>query len=675
MQNTIRFWLLHSLAFFSISMPLLANDLQVTTLSEEDFFADIPMVLTATRLEQPLIEAPAAITVIDREMIKASGAREIADLFRLVPGFIVSHDDGHTPIVTYHGLNDEYVKRLQVLVDGRSVYSPVFGGADWTNLPLAIDDIDRIEVIRGPNAASYGSNSFLSVINIITKHASETTGTFVRFNNSFNNNNADINDGYFRFGDSTDTLDYRITLGTHNDDGFDERGDTRHINLAQLRADYRLNEKDTFMFQIGGTQGKRLIDSKRLQTSTYRNINNHFEQVRWQRQISNNDALSVQFFHTVEDADQIFDLTDVKINKIPVERIIWNSSIRAERFDLELQHTKQFTPDTRVVWGAGARQDSAKAPQIFGTDPLTGYTGNKQYFYNQLYRVFGNVEWRLASNVTLNLGAMWEKSDLANAELSPRLGINLFLTPEQTIRLSASKATRTPTLNESKANFRVPIIIPPAVVTTLWVGNEDLEPERITSYELGYHANLSKRKLSFDLKFYREELRDLITLDDNSAPNPTDPLDGEHEVYGNLTDATIDGVEAALELNATRNLRIILSHSITNIDSQNPNVSSDKLAASAPEEITSVLLIARFSGGIMGSLNYFRAGKSNGLGSGDPLPDYRRVDMRIGIPFRWLGARGEVAWVIQNMTGDYLDWRTDNTAGQRQYISVSAKWD
>ena len=140
-----------SLLFISsFSHSVLAES---NTPSEEEFFGEIPIVLTATRLAQPATEAPAAISIIDREMIKASGAREIADVFKLVPGFVVSHESGYTPIVMYHGLSDEYARRMQVLIDGRSVYSPSGGGVEWSNLPLTVDDIERIEVIRVPNPA------------------------------------------------------------------------------------------------------------------------------------------------------------------------------------------------------------------------------------------------------------------------------------------------------------------------------------------------------------------------------------------------------------------------------------------------------------------------------------------------------------------------------------------
>jgi iron complex outermembrane receptor protein len=647
----------------------------LTTLSEEDFLAEIPVVLTATRLAQPLTEAPAATTIIDRQMIKASGARDIADLFRLVPGFIVNHDSGHVPIVSYHGLSDEFVKRLQVLVDGRSVYSPIFGGPDWSNLPLTIDDIARIEVIRGPNAASYGSNSFLSVINIITLHAAETTGFFARKNRGDDG----VDDSTLRYGNTTGDLDYRLTLGLNKDDGFDGRDDSRDIGTARFRADYQLTAADTLLFQLGRTRGSKQIDSISLNATEDRDIRVDFEQLRWQRQIGSRDEISLQFFHTIEDNDEIFDVT------LPIAHVIRDSSTHAERFDIEAQHTKQINDMTRLVWGLSARQDTAKGPQIFGTDPAVGYTGSKDSFDNQLYRVFANLEWRIKADLTANVGTMWEKSDLADAQFSPRVGLNYLFSPQQSVRVIVSKATRSPSLNETYSDFRVPFFDTPFpvctsgppcdVITRVWVGNENLKPERIIAYELGYHANLLKRNVGIDLKYYQEKLRDLIVFDQNAIPNPTDPILGEYLIYDNLTDANINGIEASVELQPRAETRLIMSHSYTEIDSKNPNISSSKLAKSGPAHTTSMLLINQFADGITGSINYFRASESNGLGSGDPLPGYRRLDVRVGVPFQWHSLHGELSFIAQNIADAYLDWRSDNKAERLHYISLSAQWD
>ena len=146
--------------------------------SDENIYAELPIVLSASRLRQPASEAPMAVSTIDRDMIEASGARTIPDVLRLVPGMVVGNSDnefGDEPkiVVAYHGHTDQFSRQMQVLIDGRSIYEPMSGGVNWNMLPINIEDIQRIEVTRGPNASSYGSNSFLAVINIITRHAAE----------------------------------------------------------------------------------------------------------------------------------------------------------------------------------------------------------------------------------------------------------------------------------------------------------------------------------------------------------------------------------------------------------------------------------------------------------------------------------------------------------------------
>ena len=187
-------------------------------LSEDDFLSQLPIVLSATRLSQALSDTPAAMTLIDREMIRDSGAWDIADLFRLVPGMYVAYnvDKEVVPgsVVSYHGLADPYAKRMQIQIDGRSVYTPLFGGPIWSNIPLALDDIERVEVVRGPSAATYGANSFLGVINIITRHPSETQGTLVSLSTGKLGNDATL-----RYGGKSEQADYRLTVQRRDDNG------------------------------------------------------------------------------------------------------------------------------------------------------------------------------------------------------------------------------------------------------------------------------------------------------------------------------------------------------------------------------------------------------------------------------------------------------------------------
>jgi len=678
MRNTLSSRIIYVLSLFFIALPVFSAP-ETAPLAEEEYFADIPVVLTATRLAQPATEAPAAITVIDREMIKASGAREIADLFRLVPGFVVSHENGYTPIVMYHGLSDEYARRMQVLIDGRSVYSMTGGGVQWTNLPLTVDDIERIEVIRGPNSASYGSNSFLSVINIITHHASDTTGTFGRITSGTNN----ARDVYLRHGNTVKDYSYQLNVGYNYDEGFDDQDDTRNVQLARFRVDYQSSASDTIMFQTGINTGTRELHEYTLKDTIEREINDHFVQVRWAHQLEQDEELSLQFFYNAENKNEFFDVTTPDLAAFPV-RVIADNAIHGERYDLELQHILPLFPTTRMVWGLGLRQDSAHGVDVFGTNAETGYTGGKKIFYNTTLRAFSNIEWRAYDNFVVNAGATLEDSDLASNQLSPRLGVNYLFNSNQSIRLTGSRATRTPTLREKHDNYRVPIYdtgLPPTwlTTTTLWVGSQDLKPEVITAYELGYHANFGWKRSSIDLKLYREEVRDLISPDQNQVTDPTDIVDGEYEIIDNLTDSDITGAELAVEFKPTKDSRLILSHSRINIESKNPNISSDLLADSAPKIITSLLVMNRFPGNVTGSFLYTSASKSNGLGSGDAVDGHERLDFRVGYEFGTSKVRGELSFVVQNLFDEYTDWAISPQPNQvfdtHKYISLNLQWD
>ena len=179
---------------------LLAALLLALPASAEDdlYFSELPIVASVSRLPQRLADAPTSVTVIDREMIRSLPIRDLNDVFRLVPGFQTYPNTTEASRVTYHGLTDEeFSPRLQVLVDGRSMYSPAFrNGTNWALIPVALEDIERIEIVRGTNAVSYGSNAFLGVINIITVDPAVVRGVSV----STNYGNQNVRDQSVRTG-------------------------------------------------------------------------------------------------------------------------------------------------------------------------------------------------------------------------------------------------------------------------------------------------------------------------------------------------------------------------------------------------------------------------------------------------------------------------------------------
>eukprot|EP01041_Mallomonas_annulata_P030770 gene30770-52973_t len=155
------------------------NGSSASAVSERDFLGEVPVVLSVSRLAQPLDEAPGAVTILDRPFIRMSGARDVADLLRMVPGFQTTTSfESDAPLASYHGRSDDWANRIQVLVDGRSVYSGHLQGSAGLGLQtLALDDIARIEVLRGSNSAAYGARAFLGVVNIVSRDVRETVGS------------------------------------------------------------------------------------------------------------------------------------------------------------------------------------------------------------------------------------------------------------------------------------------------------------------------------------------------------------------------------------------------------------------------------------------------------------------------------------------------------------------
>ncbi|TVP88780.1 MAG: TonB-dependent receptor [Pseudomonadaceae bacterium] len=233
------------------SLPLMALE---DLLSEA---TDLPTVLSATRLKQAPAEVPGSMTILDRNLIRASGARDIPELLRLVPGMKVGYRRGHQANVNYHGLNITEARRMQVLIDGRSVYRPGLATVDWTDIPLAIEDIERIEVFRGPNTAAYGANALMGVINIISTDPSAYHGTRVKVTQGRRN----VNDFYANQHIHLDNTHSRLSIFGKEDTGFDFARDGadyrngRRLSAFNLFTSTELNSQQSLRWQIGAKEG------------------------------------------------------------------------------------------------------------------------------------------------------------------------------------------------------------------------------------------------------------------------------------------------------------------------------------------------------------------------------------------------------------------------------------
>jgi iron complex outermembrane receptor protein len=197
------------------------------------------------------------MTVLDSELIHASGARDIPELLRLVPGMMIGYGAGNQPTVNYHGSNVNDARRMQVLIDGRSVYRAGLATVDWSDIPVAMEDIERIEVFRGPNTVSYGANALMAVVNILTRNPADSHGTRLKVTRGQDG----INDFYASHGFGWDGGDLRLSLSGQQDDGFDkdqfgqDYRDSRRLNRFNLSASHNLAPDQTLEWQLAAKEG------------------------------------------------------------------------------------------------------------------------------------------------------------------------------------------------------------------------------------------------------------------------------------------------------------------------------------------------------------------------------------------------------------------------------------
>ena len=685
-----------ALLFAVAGSPLFAAD----DLIGEDYYLDqTPVVLSATRLAQPQYEAPVAVTVIDRAMIDASGALDIPDLLRLVPGFQVAHAKGHTASATYHGLADEHARRMQVMVDGRPVYGPAIGGVRWTDLPLDIKDVERIEVVRGPNAAAFGANAFLGAINIITQHPAQVDGTEV----TLLRGNKDVSKALLRHGDRAGKLDYRLTLGYRRDEGFKTRtdqappepatgsisdreplNDGMRVSLLNFRGDYQISDQDGLEFQAGYNGGPRsegvFGDLENLPRD--REVQNHFQQLVWRHTHADDAETRVQFYHTYMRHRERSEVLLSELGEIPPEfigvlfpghvdeLIVADYGTFEQRFELEAQHTQTLSETLRAVWGGSGRLDRVGGDGKFSRDDL---------IENQLYRVFGNLEWRAYANGTVNVGSMFEYGSQVGGQISPRLALNHQLVPNHGVHASVSRATRMPTVYEEHADSAVRFSNGD-LINQDFTGNTDLSPERIVSYELGYLGRFPEQKITVDLKAFHDKLEDRIQAP-KKYPYAVDPFDGRTFLYVNSGALSVNGVEATLTWRPQKRSMLKLNwayaqakgHALNSFqDSLDPAVwEYEDLGEDVPTHTYSVFGMHRLPHQVDVSATYYKVSRMKWLGDGDRLRSQDRLDLRAAKHFQSAGADHSIALVMQNVLGEYLEFRDENVFDTRAYIELT----
>jgi iron complex outermembrane recepter protein len=646
------------LALIACVASAIANGADLTEL---DYLSDVPLVLSASRLRQPISETPVTMTIIDRATIEASGVREITELFRLVPGMYVRPGlgiEGVVPVVSYHGLTNEFARRMQVLIDGRSVYLPPFSTVLWDDLPISIDDIERIEVTRGPNAGSYGANAFFGTVNIITRSPVASEGAYALARAG----QQGVREGVLRYANADESLSYRVSAGHKADNGFENLYDTQNHSYLTGRVDGQVDSTDSLQLQLGVGNGARElgIDTSAVNRPRTKDIDHEYAQLRWLRAPSSDEEISLQYAYERHANKEIDQTLPIPLPGPGLAAYTIRGDYRIDRHDLQFQQISSFSPQFRWVWGAGARVDQIDAPIYFG---------GRHDVTSNVEQLFVHGEWHASAALLLQGGGMLERTSIAGTDLSPRASVTYRFDADRSLRASISGATRTPSIFEAQGNFGLNF---GSVYYPVQASGGDLRSERLVSTEIGYHASFAQQSGQFDLKVYRDHaMRMIDEYSDASLVNDLNP----ETLMKNVGDARVVGLEPELHLRLDQHTNILLSYAYTVISSiAAPGTTG--YSRTMPRSLLGALAERSFDSGLaLSAALYLNSGLPalTGVpGQSDQVATGfgRRLDLRAVQSLRVLGVDSKLAIGVQDALPAFEEFRPNTMFYRRAYVEV-----
>jgi iron complex outermembrane receptor protein len=496
-------------------------------------------VTSVSKKEQKLSDAAAAISVLTNEDLRRSGATSLVDALRLVPGMNVASTNSAQTAVSARGFNNLYANKLLVLVDGRSVYSPVFSGVFWEQQLVMLDDVDRIEVIRGPGATVWGANAVNGVINVVTRDARDTQGTLLY------GGGGDVQQtlaGARHGGRIGEHTYYRVYANEQSrDDYLLAKGASAHDNWSSQQGGFRLDHHPTDDTQATWQSEVTTTDFADPAADAY-NVNTLG---RWTRDGSDRSGVEVQAYY------------DRNHRADPL-----SSSSTVDTLDFTLQHRFGLGERNDVIWGLGYRfidgRISATNPAVMVPDPA---------FRQHVFSAFVQDEITLVPDkLTLTLGTKLEHNDYTGFEVQPSVHLVFKPTEKQTLWASVSRAVRTPSVLEAGTAYNIiygaPVFdsLGNAYLPTL-VGNPDVSAERLWAYELGWRIQPTSR-VSVDVALFYNDYQDLMTIGNDPRLVPGIPIGTAEYSWTNESSGRTYGGEASVTVAPTDTWRLTAAYSL-----------------------------------------------------------------------------------------------------------------
>jgi iron complex outermembrane recepter protein len=528
-------------------------------------------VTTASKSPVKQSRTPAAIFVITQEDIRRSGVTTLPEALRLAPGVEVARIDSVKWAIGIRGFESRLSRAVLVLIDGRTVYSPLFHGTYWEVQDTLIEDIDRIEVIRGPGGTIWGANAVNGVINIITKNARDTKGTLVSVGGgSVNQGALDVRQG----GGNDAGFSYRVygkgftrSPEFHSDN---KQFDDWRRAQAGFRTDWDLNTHDSLTVQ-GDIYDGLAGESVRISTLSPpgasivdRNAELSGGNVlaRWKRVLGGDSDIQLQTYYD-------------RVNRRQA-----NQAEFRDTFDVDFVHHLVLPARQTLIWGVGARISLGRVPDVV---PTLVFTPDKRT--DQLYTGYAQDEIALVRDkLSLTVGAKLLHSSFAGFDVEPSLRLMWTPAPRRSIWGAVTRAVRTPSDTEDTL-VTTSLRSTDPLEFTRTQGDGSFTSETLLGYEAGYRSLISST-FSIDVAAFHNRYDHLLSVEPGAPLTETQPAPA-HLIFplenGNGVRGTTSGFEIAPDWKPASAWRLEWSYSWLFMDMQRKPGSGDTFTADALE--------------------------------------------------------------------------------------------
>lgn len=597
-------------------------------------------ITTASKKEESLFDAAAAVYVITGEDIRRSGLRSIPEALRMAPGVEVAQINANRWAISIRGFNSPFANKLLVLIDGRSVYTPSFGGVFWDVQDMLLEDVDRIEVIRGPGGTLWGANAVNGVINIITKKAAATLGGYVEGGGGTEER------GFVgaRYGNKLgDNAFYRAYVKYVNRGPFVDAAGRRAADgwdavRGGFRIDWDASAHDAVTVQgdlYRGNYGKTLTLPLLVQPfSTTFDSDNDFSGgnllARWRRRLMKGSEITLQLYYDRTQRDEI-QFREIR-----------------DTVDLDVQHNLTLGDIHEIVWGVGYR---GTLDDIQGSSTLAIQPGSRT---DHVVSAFVQDEITLLKDrLYLTIGSKFEHNDYSGFEAQP--SARLLWSPHERHRFWAavSRAVRVP--SRAEANVRADLAVipglggPPTLIVA--TGNANFRPEEVLALELGYRTELAEWLTVDVTAFYNiyDNLRTAERGTPSLALSPAPPHIVVPLLFDNKLHGETYGLEIAAAWRPVNYWTLMANYSLLRIQVRTDPSSGDpgsvNIEGQAPRHQAQVLSRLNLPWGLQFDATAYFVDRLASLN----IPSYLRLDLRLG----WEPIKGvDISLVGQNLLDD-----------------------